>query len=71
MRRIRTVSYTHLDVYKRQATNRRTLVIMVIAPGRDFLIMLVIKLPLIRSLFGSNARIKEGIPMVTALIKVN
>ena len=45
--------------------------IIVIAPGIDLRMTFTIYFPLIRSLLGSNARIKEGAPMVNALIKVS
>ena len=41
------------------------------AVGKDFEITFFKKLPLILSLLGSNASIKDGIPIVTTLIKVN
>ena len=44
---------------------------MVSAVGNDFLSTLTIILPLIRSLFGSSARTKDGIPMVTTLVRVS
>ena len=53
------------------ATNYRMLVIIVIAPGKDFRMILTKNFPRIRSLFGSKARIKEGIPIVKVLISVN
>ena len=53
------------------ATNNRMLVIIVKAPGKDFRMILTKNFPRIRSLFGSKARIKEGIPIVKVLISVN
>ena len=46
-------------------------IITILAVGRDFEIIFLKNLPLTRSLLGSNANIKDGIPMVTTLIKVN
>ena len=39
--------------------------------GKDRLKTLIRKLPLILSLLGSKAKIKEGIPIVKTLVKVN
>lgn len=43
---------------------------IVIAPGMDLRMTFTIYFPFTRSLFGSNAKIKEGAPIVNALIKV-
>ena len=53
------------------ATNNRTFATIVNAPGRDLRIILTKKLPRIRSLLGSKAKMKDGIPMVKVLIRVN
>lgn len=39
--------------------------------GKDLLKTLIKKLPLIRLLFGSKAKINEGTPIVKKLVKVN
>ena len=41
------------------------------APGIDFRMTFTMYFPLIRSLLGSKARMKEGAPIVNALIKVS
>ena len=53
------------------AANSSTFATMVNAPGRDFRMMFTINSPRIRSLFGSRAKINEGMPMVKVLINVN
>ena len=45
--------------------------VMVRAVGKDFLSTFIIILPFILSLFGSNANINDGIPIVTILVKVS
>ena len=49
----------------------RILATIVRAVGKDFLSTLIIILPFIRSLFGSNAKMNDGIPIVTILVNVN
>lgn len=44
---------------------------IVIEEGKDFPSMFIKKFPLILSLFGSKASIKEGIPIVTMLVRDN
>ena len=44
---------------------------IVIAPGIDLHMTFTMYLPLIRSLLGSNAKMREGAPIVNALIKVS
>lgn len=43
---------------------------IVIPQGKDLLIMLLNKFPLIRLLFGSSANTKDGIPIVSTLVNV-
>ncbi len=44
--------------------------ITVNAAGKALLIIFLNKFPLMRSRFGSNASMNDGMPIVTALIKV-
>ena len=44
---------------------------IVIAPGIDLRMTFTMYFPLIRSLLGSNAKMREGAPIVYALIKVS
>ena len=44
---------------------------MTIAFGKDFTKTLLKKFPRIRFLFGSSAKIKDGIPIATTLVNVN
>ena len=48
-----------------------TLVTMVRAVGKAVFMTFIMILPFILSLFGSRARINDGIPMVTMLVKVS
>lgn len=58
-------------INEHRITSATMLNTMVKAPGIDLRMTLTIYFPLIRSLLGSNARIKEGAPIVNALIKVS
>ena len=51
--------------------NEKILITAVNPVGKAFDIIFFKKLPLILSLLGSKANIKEGIPIVTKLIKLS
>ena len=75
---IKDVEITHkveiflLEIPMLPKTNeiRTTLITIEIPPGKALFIILCKKLPLILSLFGSSAKIKEGIPIVSTLVNV-
>ena len=57
--------------YEHNTASITILKTMVKAPGMDFRITFTIYFPFILSLFGSKANIREGAPIVKALIRVN